>query len=176
MKADKELIRAQYEKVWPNNKKMQDWGASHRNFMAILEGGFIVTAPKVPIDKDFCFGWGMSQEHSEATKQCRMARESYEYFRKKNRDPFDHWIDALTTEKNIVLQREFWKQPDDCMLASLSVDMGPNGVIRELTKEDRMNLIAMYDEANKAHNKRVETYLKKYGLRNVRTWTYYDLD
>ena len=41
-----------------------------------------------------------------------------------------------------------------------------------LTKEERQELVKGYEEVRKAFIKRLNTYLKRYGLSKVRTWTY----
>ena len=41
------------------------------------------------------------------------------------------------------------------------------------TKEEIQIILAAYKEAMETHEKRVNTYLKKYGMSNVRTWTYW---
>lgn len=44
---------------------------------------------------------------------------------------------------------------------------------RIATKEEIKLILEAYKEAAQAHEKKVNTYLKKYGMNHVRTWTYW---
>lgn len=48
----------------------------------------------------------------------------------------------------------------------------PDYVLRKPTKEEIETILAEYEEAKKRFMKRLNTYLKKYGLSKVRSWTY----
>lgn len=45
-------------------------------------------------------------------------------------------------------------------------------VIKELTKDDLKNILAVYQQQKKNFEKRLQTYLKRYGLSKLHTWTY----
>ena len=45
-------------------------------------------------------------------------------------------------------------------------------IIREATKEDLLLIIEVYKQQIENFKKRLNTYLKRYGLSKLRTWTY----
>ena len=96
----------------------------------------------------------------------------------------------------IIYSSQYSGQTDDCKLASAYflplwevIDAkGGSAVVSELpgktitirgrecrvaTAEDVKIILEAYRTAAKIHEKRVDTYLKKYGMSNVRPWTYW---
>ena len=45
-------------------------------------------------------------------------------------------------------------------------------VLKELAKEDFLNILAVYEQQKENFTKRLQTYLKRYGLEKLHTWTY----
>ena len=50
--------------------------------------------------------------------------------------------------------------------------LGEWTVIREATKEDLLLIIEVYKQQIQNFKKRLNTYLKRYGLSKLTTWTY----
>lgn len=200
-KVDRELLREQYAKAWDGDD-MVNYCVKKVSTYAILPGGEIVTIDKQPIEKNFCFGES-GYDYDEAQESAAHARTSQEYFKSKNMEHFTRWIDdlekLLSGESYYCLAigpRQYTGQSDDCRLASVCwfklsdviaacggscyLSELPGKVIdyygtpcRIATDEEIRAILGAYKEAAAAHEKRVDVYLKKYGLSNVHSWTYW---
>lgn len=92
--------------------------------------------------------------------------------------------------------KEYYRQPENCQLSSVVfmywyevIDACGGSVtleempgkeityrgqpVRIATPEEITIILEAYKEAREEHKKRVEKYLKKYGLDHVNTWTYW---
>ena len=47
------------------------------------------------------------------------------------------------------------------------------GTYSEMSEEDKKLVIAMYEEEKEKMSKRIDTYLKRYGLSKLNVWTYW---
>lgn len=201
MKANKELLQAEYSKVW-KDQKMIDFCVNKVAAVAVLPSGEIVTVEKRKIEKDFCFGES-GYDYDDAQKAAATARKSQGYFKRENLKPFDEWLkdleDALDFKGNYALvinPKAYYSQTDDCKLASVEfvrfwevidacggechVDELPGkeltirGCSRRIATNEEIRLIMdAYREARAAHEKKVDSYLKRFGTSKVNAWTYW---
>ena len=201
VKVDREMLREQYAKAWQSDN-MINYCVKKVSTYAILPGGEIVTVDKVPIETSFCFGES-GYDYDDATHAAAHARTSQEYFKRENMKHFERWIDdlekLLSGESDYRLAigpRQYTGQADDCRLVSVSwfrlsdviascggscyLDELPGKTIdyygtpcRIATNDEIEAILTAYREAAAAHEKRVDVYLKKYGLSNVHSWNYW---
>lgn len=197
----KELIREEYEKVW-DSKGMIDFCTNKTASVAFLPNGDIVTVDKEIINTSFCFGES-GYDYDDALKAAQHARKSEDYFKRENMRSFTQWIDELTEALDIncnyrlVIRRpEYNSQPDDCRLAGIRFiklteileACGGSAHLEELpgkeitvwgntyriaTGEEIEVILDAYREASQQHEKKVDAYLKRYGLSKVHSWTYW---
>lgn len=170
----KEELTKNLECVYKNDQKMINWCLKDIDF-AIKLRNKIVTFYKPHIEKNFCFGF---DEHVEgdiakAHNQAEIARNNFEYFKRKNLSQIDNDIASLENKNNdFIISKLYWNESGDFV-----------GIrrIREFDYKDKFDLITdderkEYIEAYKLHkerfSKRIDTYLKKYGLKKVHSWTY----
>ena len=180
---DKDLLRAEYAKVWPRSEKMVKHCVDEAAAVAVLpDGGFIVIDKK-PIEKDFCFGES-GYDYEDAQHMADHARSSAEYFKRENMRVFlgivNDLRDALAGVGRyslIIRERQYFSQTPDCLLRGyrfedLFVHDLPDGC-RVATPEETRIIIAAAEAAAAAHEKKVDAYLKRYGTTKVRAWTYW---
>lgn len=138
-----------------------------------------ITFDKQDIEKSFCFGWscqgGMTYE--EATDMCHNFSEAD--FKAGNLKRFDnkyiHRLKAIE-EKQIKLKREYVTSKESgAEIMYITTDRDVSGDIT-LSVEDSTKLREAYkqkvQDLRNEFEKRLDAYLKKYGLSKICRWTY----
>lgn len=138
-----------------------------------------ITFDKQDIEKSFCFGWscqgGMTYE--EATDMCHNFSEAD--FKAGNLKRFDnkytHRLEAIK-EEQIKLKREYVTSKESgAEIMYITTDRDVSGDIT-LSVEDSTKLREAYkqkvQDLRNEFEKRLDAYLKKYGLSKIRRWTY----
>lgn len=201
MKANKELLHNEYSKIWGADEHMTNYCTNQIATMAILPDGGIVTIEKARIEKDFCFGES-GYDYDEAQEAANHARTSQSYFFRKNMEAFTWYIEALEEAKRTSSDRwlhienvHYIGQTDDCHIRNISFartsevleELGPS-FLNELpgkqvkirgceghlaTIEEIEAILEAYKEAAADHEKKIRSYLKRYGTSKVRAWTYW---
>lgn len=197
MKANKEMLTKEFNKVWKKDTGMTKYCTNKAVTMAILPDGGIVVVDKARIEKDFCFGES-GYDMDDAIAAADHARSSQEYFLNQNMRAFRSWIRDLEDAKDIngeyrlvIQDNHYIGQPEDCMIRDIQFvrvskvleKTGP-AFLKDLygitfdrghlaTAEEIDLIIEAYREAAADHEKKVRSYLKRYGTSKVHAWTYW---
>ena len=176
-KAEQAALRKEYLEIIVSQEHNPEYwlprydkSAGH---FARLSNGEIVVIDKPSIQTRFCFGES-GYDYDEAFQASVHAAHSEEYFKQENLSDFQRWIDRLegnssrpcsvyTISAGNGIACLTWGHPYDCV----SADFHP------LSEADRAILLATYRAAYAAFEKRLNAYLKRYGLSKVQTWTYW---
>ncbi len=202
MKANKETLRSEYAKVWPRDSKMVDYCAGKVAAVAVLNDGLVYTVDKQRIEKDFCFGES-GYDYDDAQKAAAHARKSESYFKTENMKRYREWIselmDVLNGESDYMLAinpRAYYTQSDDCKLCNVELVklwevleacggsacrwdlfdrvLTIRGSERRIaTPKEVEAILEAYKDAATQHEKKVDSYLKRYGTSKVHSWTYW---
>ena len=182
-----EIIRTE---VWPENKHMQDYEFKEFGNAVELANGDIYIIEKPRIHTDFCFGYGycgVSTEEDDdlANKAAANAKTNADYFIKENLKEFDERIERLMDPRYEKYKYIHYSgQPSGSKLKAYSCchicdnpEYAPyrwNNLqdVEELTEEEIAALIAGFKAAKEMFTKRLNTYLKRYGLSKLNVWTY----
>lgn len=184
-KEEKAILTEQNAKVWDDH--MTKYCVGKVSDIVFLTDG-IYTIDKPSIKTDFCFGYhdyttmeGYNSFDGYAGAQDRAdkAAKDANYFIRKNLEGLDSWIEVLKDEdRALYLRKRYFKQPEDCKLLDITdygwsyeVPANPDG--RPLTAEERALIIKGYESAKEKFVKRLNVYLKKYGMSKINTWTYW---
>lgn len=179
-----EIIKAE---VWANSLTMQEYAKKKAAYIVELSNGKIVCLDKPSIKKDFCFGYGMyarstEEEENAACAACKRAEADISYFKTENLKELNGEIERLQR----VLKSNYWEvwakpayygQPEDTKLVCYDI-LGCYDVVlcdKGMQKLERGDIERILDglyESKKLFEKRLDTYLKRYGLSKVTTWTY----
>lgn len=199
MKANKEMLYSEYRKTW--SEHMAKYCTGKVSTMAILPNGGIVVVDKQGISKDFCFGES-GYDMDDAIDMCETARTSQDYFFRENMSYFTRWINDLEETKQdrrnwmlFIMDNAYTGQPDSCKIRGIYMvrtcevleETGPaflhelfgkrikiRGMEGHLATLEEIDLIEeAYKEAAADHEKKVRSYLKRYGTSKVRAWTYW---
>lgn len=172
--------------VWRNDQSMIDFCLKKAGYIVELENGDIVVIDKPEIKKDFCFGYSDSrydtEDYDRANACADHARNSVDYFIEQNMVEIDNMI-ALYEGKDA--DRWVFKvcipysgQPRDSKFKSIFMyrpwdESEYSKQFPVLGDADRQRMIEGYKAVRAAFEKRLNTYLKRYGLSKVHAWSYW---
>lgn len=187
---DKNIVYAlsyEYAKDYPNDPKMHKFCMSRVSDAVLLESGIIFIFEKPAIAKDFCFGYRLSSvdndEHDAAEGMASFVRnDGGAYFKAYNLRDFDRINDELN--EATVRHIDCFVQSRGCGKANICDcfhdvlhyigrwgKLPDNSVL--LTAADIENLKKVNASEKLKFEKRLNTYLKKYGTSKLRSWTYW---
>lgn len=182
LKGEYEALLRRY--IW-RDESMIEYCMKKAAHIVELADGTIIVIEKPSIEKDFCFGYTLNRydtkEYDSANRLADMARKDTDMFMGSNLERIDGTIADL--ERANELTREYYKyidnirQPASCKLRSwayrpLYVEYRPF-CYEPLTEDDRARLAEGYKAVRVDFVKRLETYLKRYGLSKVHSWSYW---
>lgn len=183
----KETYKKDMEGYWIKrngepDQKMIDYCTKKAAYIVELENGDYYVIDKPDIEKDFCYGYGYcgvstEEDYQDAARMAAHARTSEEYFIQKNMEPLNRWIKDLQDLNTyaVTKRKHYIGQADSCQLINIDFvhvwDIDPEKT-QQLTPEEIAAVIAGYEEVKKQFQKRLNSYLKRYGLTKVHSWTY----
>lgn len=189
---DKPWLRDEFAKVWRRHdgsidKKMVDYCLKKTSAFMVFDDATVVTFDKPSIERSFCYGYGIQcqTDYDDASRMADHASSSFDYFIERNLEgtdaggwmryidddcfPFEPWLD----------KRHYTSQSDDCKLGEIrwehwhKREWCESQGWRRLTDDELHKLYAVLFDEQMRFCKRLKTYLKRYGLSKVRTWTYW---
>lgn len=181
-----EEIRAYYAK----SPKMQDYCIKKAAYIVELTNGDIIELEKPTIETSFCFGHGLygvstEEEETAAYNMMRHAETSTDYFITENLKGINAQIETLKDSTlKVYTFLHYTGQDEASRLKDYSAarfcetpEYNPGfwANYRQLTEigpEDRERIIKGLEAVKAQFVKRLNTYLKKYGLTKINAWTY----
>lgn len=140
-----------------------------------LPSGFIISIEKENIKTEFCFGYNDYHDISndDAYRMADFAKTNEQYFIEQNTKKLREKIEALETsdENSIYAIREFDKSRS---LIRVGINIqSVSGERFRVSKEDLEVIISAYKNELRNLEKRLCSYLKRYGLSKVKTSVYW---
>lgn len=193
-KENKEVVREQYANVWHEDQKMTDY-CTNKASGYIDFGDAMVIFDKPGIQTDFWFG-EHTYDYDEVASHCEKMSESEQYFVRENLGRCDAYVmlEALEGRDRhgysasftpYLVRSKYWSQDDDCTIGYVNVlrygaspeehfrtSRGPQDY-RELDSEEVDALKAFLREEVEKFQKRLNTYLKRYGLSKCHYGVYW---
>ena len=167
------------EESWKNDPSMRKHFEKSIDRVIETEKGYLIAIEKKSIEKDFCFGYRLSrydtEDYDRAQDAAYTASKSTEYFIEKNLSKFDSIFESLN-ELDVYTRVKFYNDPKDSIIRGLEHCRYYDQVGEDWEKisdSDRQAIIAAYTESKKDFEKRLQSYLKRYGMSKVNTWTYW---
>ena len=189
--AIKNELRAEYNKVWNGNQHMVDFCVGKTDVVVKLRGKYLFPVDKPSIETRFCFGHGLygistDEEERGAIRMAEYARTNEGYFIRENMKQITEKIDVLNDSRYVALIRGHYITKSNLVDIEYFHDYGTegqlNGVIARYQEKgdiaflmedsDKAIIMQAYEEAKQHFEKRLKTYLKRYGLSKVHSWTY----
>lgn len=186
---DKYIKTLEQEQIW-TDKSMLDYERKVTARIVELSNGNLLQIEKPRIKTDFCFGYSLSRYDTEsydnAQEMTQYASENQDYFINENLREFDRIADRLTAEKNYkpyLANHYTGSNQEDSKIKSINyiTDYDYQFEMREEEKarytplmgEDLQKVIQAYKIERENFVKRLNTYLKKYGLSKINCWSYW---
>lgn len=189
----KEAYRKIIERNWKGSRDMIDYCMSTaQEVVPVGSGFFVIKKPR--IETSFCFGhgycgrstqedeqWAYDMEHKAATdgsyffnENMKTLKEKIKFFSKF--EPYEtilykvhnnSEVSLCKTKSPIQTENGKWQAVNDkdCFNRRLEYD----GILPE---NERIEVLEAYKRVAASFEKRLKTYLKKYGTSKLRTWTY----
>lgn len=187
----KDELRTEYTKVWNGRQKMIDYCVNKTDVVVKIRDKYLFTVDKPSIETNFCFGYGYcgvsnEEEYRGAENMAEHARTHEDYFIEENMKQITEKIEALNDSRYIALIRSHYITKSNLVDIEYFHDYGTEGRLNAviaryhekgdiaflLEDEDRAIIMQAYEEAKQHFEKRLKTYLKRYGLSKVRSWSY----
>lgn len=178
--------------VW-EDEHMQKYARKTCAYVVQLSNGNIISIDKPNIEKNFCFGMGWygtytQEQFEQAEEEAENARKNVNYFIDENMRQITDYIDnlkeCLEQKMECYTYTHYTGQPDNSILKGYSITNICNNPeynpgkwsacrdVEKLRSDDIQAIIEGLEEVEKAFMKRLNTYLKKYGLEKLNVWTY----
>lgn len=179
-KTEKEVLRKYYEEAFGSNDvKYINWllNEADEYVKFDIDDGLFLVFEKPRIETSFCFGYSLSRYDTEsydnANDMVDYARTNEEYFLKENLkrvdmyDPNEKYVAFRKYEDSkfiyLARKRDYENRPY----------MYRGEMLFELNNDDMKKVIEANNKQLENFKKRLNTYLKKYGLSKVKSWSYW---
>lgn len=172
--------------VWHNDQRMVDHCVKEAAHIVELENGDILAISKPRIEKNFCFGYSDSRYDTEdfdrANDMADHARKSQDYFIEQNMKGIDDMIALLEGKDSnrwvFKVCIPYSGQPMYSKLKAIHQyhrwdESEYAKHFPELAGEDLRRVIEGYKVVKADFEKRLNTYLKRYGMSKVKAWSYW---
>lgn len=189
MKTQKELKELYLNILKQNPKNNTSWLKYYMNkigYIVELEDKNLYIIEKPRIKTEFCFG-EHGYDYDDASKAAETAATSEKYFISVNMKNLEDEIKQVKkwpetnydyTKKMYLLPHNEEYEGRKTMYTRLLTDYDgakdkDTAQGRPVSKKDRYAIIGGYQEVQKRFLTRLKTYLKKYGMSKIHTWTYW---
>lgn len=164
------------ENIWTGSKSMIAYACHKISDCYETEKGYLIEFEKPSIKKDFCFGYDdFYSKQEDADEMAYHARTNERYFIEKNLEEINSLIKSLESGK--VYARKSYDDSVNlrCLVFEkyLRAYEFEREECDELSGADVAGLIEMAQSERRKFEKRLGTYLKRYGLSKLNVWTYY---
>lgn len=195
MTRDQKEAKAHYidivmRETWGDDEQMRKHYEKTLFTAVELSKGYLIPVEKSSIKKSFCFGYSLNShdtdDYDRANEQAEHARKSVEYFIAENLKPVDDYISSLEemeTRRYIpVIRTHYNRAPKDTIIKC--IDWVKDWEYNEYTEAqkaekellsnaDRAKIIDGLKAEREDFIKRLQAYLKRYGLSKINTWSYW---
>lgn len=182
---DKTMLAKQYGKVWGDDEKMVEHCVKSASGY-IRFGRELLVMDKPHIKTEFCFG-EHGYDYDEVAEECDRARSDVERFKRENiawNCKAQRHLDEMEDGRRepYIFLKHYYSQPDDCPLCyvqwcsefdsrdAYDLKSKPN---RKMTDEEQSRFKEFCEDEVAKFEKRLDTYLKRYGLSKCHFWTYW---
>lgn len=193
VKAPLKFNDAKNEFLQVNNLDSKSYESKNYEYALKFDNNFLCFR-KPDIKTSFCFGYGQNgistqEDYEGAREQEKNMETNKQAFINANLEGLNKSIEDIETYIKQWIDKEekfFSSRYNKIFICKNSYDhlaylawswdydniRDKEMIIREATKEDLLLIIEVYKQQIENFKKRLNTYLKRYGLSKLRTWTY----
>ncbi len=171
-------LKNNFKKIVNNDK----WHLSYLSFIGLVDDKLIIFDKK-SIETSFCYGYGYcgmstKEEYESANNMAYKTEQDKTIFLKENLDKYNDLINAIKNQKENNTTQDGWKYgyTKNYIYNYYTLNVVRDGYGKraddyiEIKNYDLLIEILEYEKAK--FEKRLNTYLKRYGLSKLRVWTY----
>ena len=181
----REKYRQAINKVW-ESERMRDYCCSAADLVYEIAGK-LLSVDKPRIETRFCFGHGYCgvssmEDEQRASDMANHARTSEDYFKRENLKGIEWTISELEDNHRCAYITSAYRDSNSlaglnfCYMADMELRQGNAEALgvyfHILTPEERQEAVKVYKLERERFTKRLNAYLKRYGLSKVHSWTY----
>ena len=182
-----EEYRGELVKLWRTDTSMIDFCIKKISSIRKLSNGGLITWDKPEINTSFCFGYMGQSDYEDAQQNAKNAKKDEDYLLSENLGIFDVTIKKIKStlkennENKLYIYKEYSRDSVNLWgftVLSFSEFIYQNerklyNEIQEASDEDIKIILEAEKEERAKFEKRLKTYLKRYGLSKVKTWSYW---
>lgn len=175
MKTQKELKEVYQtflsSKIYPHDKSMVDYELKNTRYLVELSEGSLIRLEKPRIKKMFCY----PDHWEDADETAYKVRTDPEYFISENLADLRRDQEKFSEDAHYGLWLEPSYDKEGCGLLKYctTANWRDDAYDNPLTREDRSRIFEGYQNLMRDFEKRLRSYVKRYGLKSVYSWTYW---
>ena len=169
---EKEIIKKHYE-----NSRWLDYYLKNFDSVVEIDDKYYWGIEKPSIKTSFCFGYGFcgvstDEDEKRASDMAMKANTDKQYFIDKNMAKMED------LKKSVEKAKTFCFNGDDGELFLIDemycqkYPFNTPPIYRDITPEEKKTLLKMVEAATERFRKRLDVYLKRYGLSKINSWSY----
>ena len=176
--------------IWSTSRrgvdtKMVNYCRKDTALLVPMDNGTFVAIPKPRMEKEFCFGYsdcgqGMTVDECNRTLD-HVNNNLAEWFKDENLKRFDqtYGLEEMNNHEysELCLSRPYHSQDDANLLRRVTVIADRWGVTEKnydaITEADIERYNVALAVVREKFSKQLDTYLKKYGTKKLKTWRYW---
>ena len=189
-KNEQAALKAEYldiiaAEVWNNDKGMLDFISKKISQIIKTSKGYLIPLDKPDIETRFCFGYSLSrydtEDYDRANDMVDYASKSVEYFKSENLKKITEWIKAIENDE-VYIRTHYYNSPANSRAKTL-VHMNFNRLYnmteeqkaeyKLLTGADKEMVLNAYKIELAKFEKRLDSYIKRYGTSKLKCWSYW---
>lgn len=173
-------LKAEIAKDYEAGSSMYKWCINRISNEMQLDNGGYVEFNKPTIETSFCFGYSDSrydtEDYDRANNMAEVARSDEEYFKEQNLKELKSILGGLN-EHRVLFYKS--RSNDEVEIYNWCYDTYSTREryayleLIECSDRELQLLKEKYEEELVKFEKRINTYLKKYGLSKVHSWSYW---
>lgn len=189
-KNEQAALKAEYlniiaAEVWNNDKGMLDFISKKISQIIKTSKGYLIPLDKPDIETRFCFGYSLSrydtEDYDRANDMVDYANKNVEYFKSENLKKITEWIKAIENDE-VYIHRHYCSSPANSRAKTLvhmhyyrlyDMTEEQKAEYELLTGADKETVLNAYKIELTKFEKRLNSYIKRYGTSKLRIWSYW---
>ena len=179
---EKELkaIDEELSLIWGKDSKMYKFCKNEISNIFMFDDDTFITFPKRRINTRFCFGYHDSSENTDsydnANKLANIARTKQDYFIEKNLEEINKEIQDYKENDVYIIGEKYTGGKKEVYLLTeknLFYHFDKKENYKKVTEKEKEEIIKILEIEKEKHIKKINAYLKRFGLSKVVSWSFW---
>lgn len=170
-------VNQELDLVYKNDKSMKDYHLKNISNIFMFDDGRFIVFEKKSLKTRFCFGYsdcGQGSSFEKAQELSNKAERDSEIFIKENLEDIESTIKEFKENDVYIISTHFNKGKNQVNLCSdYNMRYHSRENSEKISEKDKLEIISILKEEKAKMIKRVETYLKRFGLSKIRSWYFW---